>query len=111
GVGGRSRGRPPRRSVAGGGRGAGPAGGGGGGGGPAVTVWGAPSRAHPAIAAVVPLGLLGQGLEELPHQLVARQALERGELLGGELGKVLRVAQPLEQLLGHVVSQAALDAP
>ena len=39
-----------------------------------------------------------------------REALERGELLGRELGKVLRVAQPLEQLLGDVVAERALDA-
>src|SRR5262249_61564160 len=38
------------------------------------------TRADPTIAAVVPLGLLGQGLEELTHELFPRQALEGGQL-------------------------------
>ncbi len=38
-----------------------------------------------------------------------RQALERGELLGGQLREVLRILQPLEHLVGDVVERA-LDA-
>src|SRR5262249_876261 len=68
------------------------------------------TRADPTIAAVVPLGLLGQGLEELTHELFARQALEGGQLLGRELGEVLGIAQPLQQPLRDVVAQRAFDA-
>src|SRR5262249_37629804 len=69
------------------------------------------TRADPTIAAVVPLGLLGQGLEELTHELVARQALEGGKLLGRELGEVLGIAQPLQHPLSNVVAQRTFDAP
>src|SRR5262249_55993318 len=76
----------------------------------AVSIRRPPPRADPTIAAVVPLGLLGQGLEELTHELVARQALEGGQLLGRELGEVLGIAQPLQQPLGDVVAQRTFDA-
>ena len=46
------------------------------------------------------LGLLGEALEVLLHQLVTREDLECRALLLGELLEVLRVLQPLHQLVG-----------
>src|SRR5581483_6825687 len=62
----------------------------------------AAARADPAIPAVVPLGLLGEPLEEAAHEL--------RPLLGGELGERLRVAQPGEDFLDRGVAERALDA-
>src|SRR5581483_4455320 len=66
--------------------------------------------ADPPIAAVVALGLLLERLEEAAHELVGGKVLERGELLRRQLRERLRVLQPVEELLGHVVAERALDA-
>src|SRR5262249_5387077 len=68
-------------------------------------------RAAPAIAAVVSLGLLGQGLQELAHELVGVQTFECCELFRRQLRKVLRIAQPLEELLRYLVAERPLDSP
>ena len=65
----------------------------------AVAVRRAAAGADPAPAAVVALGLLRERLQELPHQLVARELLELRALFVGQLAEVLRVLQPLEQLV------------
>jgi hypothetical protein len=68
----------------------------------AVPVRRAAAGPDPSVAAVVLLGLLRERLEKAAHQLVLAQALERGELLGRELGKALAVAQPLEHFVADV---------
>src|SRR6185503_1438818 len=71
---------------------------------------GLPARADPAVAAVVALRLLLERLHEAAEELVLRKTLELGELFRRELGKVLRVPEPGEDLLRDVVSERALDA-
>jgi hypothetical protein len=74
----------------------------------AVTERRVAARADPAPAAVVALGLALERLEVAAQQLVARQLLEHRALLVGHLREVLRVLQPLEQLVGD--RELALDA-
>jgi hypothetical protein len=76
----------------------------------AVAVGRLAAGADPAAAAVVALVLLRERLEELPHELVRREALQRGQLLGREIREVLRVAEPVEQLLRELVAESAFDA-
>src|SRR5204863_7727281 len=70
----------------------------------------APAGPDPPVAAVVALGLLAERLEEAAHELVGGEALELGELLGRELREVLGVTQPVEEPVGHLVSELPLDA-
>src|SRR5262249_41437077 len=59
---------------------------------------------------VVALGLLAERLEEPAQELVRGELLELGELLGRQLGKILRVAQPVEQTIRDLVAELPLDA-
>src|ERR1043166_2035180 len=75
-----------------------------------VAVGRAPAGADPPIAAVVALALLGERLEEAAHELVGGESLVLGELLLGELGQVLRLPEPLEEPVGHLVAELPFDA-
>src|SRR4029453_1608903 len=76
----------------------------------AVAVGRLAPRTHPAPAAVVPLGLPRECLEGLPHELRRGAPLRGREILGRQVREVLRVAQPVEELLGHPVAERTLHA-
>ena len=64
-----------------------------------VTEGGSSAGPHPFVATVMALRLLFEDLEVAAHQLVAREHLEGGAFLVGELFEVLRVFEPLLQLV------------
>ncbi len=67
------------------------------------------SRSHPAVAAVVPLRLLAQRFQKTLHELVRAQPFQLRQLFGRQVGKVLRVAEPLEDAFRDLVAHRPFD--
>ncbi len=69
-----------------------------------------PAGANPAASAVVAFRLLAHPLFEQPAQLGPVEALEHGELFGGQLLARPRIAEPLLELPGEI-ERTRFDAP